>query len=159
MGSKIPLIIAIILVVAVVVLVIIFGPEKEGKEGVTPEEEGPTIEEGVEIAEEIYGVSGEIKEIKGKTLMVEAWIPLADVEAQPVKAIVKGVVTDETGIVKLKFPEITEETEEPVFPEETEMSFDELKVGERIDIATVDNISENIKNGTEFNISDIFIVE
>lgn len=157
MGSKIPLIIAIILVVAVVVLVIIFGPEKEGEEATTPE--GPTIEQGVEIAEEIYGFSGEIKEIKDKTLFVEAWIPLADVEAEPVKAMVKGVVTDQTEIVKLKFPEVEEDSEEPVFPEETEMSFDELKIGERIDIATIDNISENIKNNTEFNISDIFIVE
>lgn len=154
---NIPLIVVIVIVVVIVVLAIVFGGKKGGEEGTTPE--GPTIEEGIEIAEEIYGVSGEIKEIKGKTLIVEAWIPLADLEAEPVKAIVKGVVTDETEIVKLKFPEITEETEEPVFPEETEMSFDELKVGERIDIATVENISENIKKGTEFTINDIFIVE
>ena len=151
--DKIPLIIGIVLVIALIVLIIIFGGiEKEG-------EETSNLKD-VDIAEQIYGFSVEIKEIKGKTLTLEAWIPMADEEAEPIKTTVKAVVTDNTKIVKLKFPEnIPEDSEEPVYPEETKMSFDDLKVGEKIDIGTADNISENIKNGTEFEIKHIFIIE
>lgn len=150
--DKVPLIIVIVIVVALVVLVIIFGGKKQG------EEPGPKPEE-LAIAEEIYGFSAEIKEIKDKTLTLEGWIAMANPEEKPIRALVKVLVTDQTKIVKLKFPERVEGSDEPIYPEETEMSFDELKVGDKIDIASIENISENIKNQTEFVINDVFIIE
>ena len=152
MKAKLPLIIVIIVVVVLVVVAIVLGTlKKEGEEGTGLEKRA--------IAEEIYGFTAEIKEIKDKTLTLEGWIAMANAEEEPIKAIVKAVVTDETNIVKLKFPEILEGSEEPVYPKETKMSFDELKVGDKINIATIENISENIKNQTEFIINDIFIAE
>ncbi len=156
MKDKIPLIIILVIVVAIIVLAIVFGSKKEGEEG-TPETGG--LPEGVEIAEEIYGFSGEIKEIQDKTLLIEAKILMANPEEEAVETTVKAKVTDLTRIAKLKFPEIPEGSTEPVYPEETEMSFEELKVGDHVDISTIENISENIKNGTEFVVNDVFIVE
>lgn len=151
--DKIPLIIGIVLVIVLVVLIIIFG-------GIEKEGEKTSDLKDVGIAEQIYGFSAEIKEIKDRSLVLEAWIPMADVEQNPIKATIKATVTDNTKIVQLKFPEnILEGSEEPVYPEETEMSFDDLKVGEKIDIGTADNISEKIKDGTEFEIKHIFIIE
>lgn len=151
--AKLPLIIVIIVVVVLVVVAIVLGTLK--KEG---EEETTGLEKAA-IAEEIYGFTAEIKEIKDKTLTLEGWITMANTEEEPIKALVKAVVTDDTKIAKLKFPEILEDSEEPVYPKETEMSFDELKKGDKINIATIENISENIKNQTEFIINDIFIIE
>lgn len=155
--TNIPLIVVIVIIVVVVVLAIVLGGKKGG-EGPPGGPEGGSVLEA-NIAEEIYGFTAEIKEIKDKTLTLEGWIPMANIEEEPIKATVKALVTDETEIVKLKFPEITEGSEEPVYPEETEMSFDELKVGDKINIATIKNISDNIKNQTEFTVNDIFIVE
>lgn len=157
MKDKIPLIIVIVIVVAIIVLAIIFGAKKEGEEG-KPETEWPSLE-GVEIAEEIYGVSGEIKEVQDKTLLIEAKVLMANPEEEPATAMVKAKVTDLTRIAKLKFPEIPEGSTEPVYPEETKMSFEELKVGDQVDVSTIENISEDIKNGTEFITNDVFIVE
>jgi len=156
MKDKIPLIIIIVIVVAIVVLAIVFGGKKEGEEGL-PEIEG--LPEGVEIAEEIYGFSGEIKEIQDKTLLIQAKILMANPEEEATETMVKAKVTDKTRIAKLKFPEIPEGSTEPVYPKETEMSFEELKVGDKVDISTIENISENIKNGTEFIVNDVFIIE
>lgn len=159
MKKALPIIIVVIVIVVVVVLAIVLsGGKKEEttEEGIT---EVLSSLEDVAIAKEIYGFSGTIKEIKDKTFVLEAWISMEDENAAPVKTMVKAVVTDQTEITKLKFPEVPEDSDEPVFPEETAMSFDELKVGDEIDIATVDNISENIKNKTEFDLKHIFIIE
>lgn len=146
---KIPLIVVIIIVVALVVIAIIFGDvAKEGKQDLG------------NISKQIYGFSAEIKSIKGKTLSLEAWIPMADVEQNPIKASIKAIATDNTKIVRLKFPaNIPKDSKEPIYPEETKISFDDLKVGEKIDIGAADNISEKIKNKQEFEIKHIFIIE
>ena len=158
--TNIPLIIVIVVIVIVIVLAIVLGSKKGVEEETTiPEGERVSEEELAKISNEIYGFAAVVREVKGKTLVLDAWIASADIEEGPVKILIAGVVTDDTEIVKLEFPEIAEGSDEPVFPEETEMNFDELKPGDRIDIATIDNISENIKNQTEFNIDDIFIVE
>jgi heme/copper-type cytochrome/quinol oxidase subunit 2 len=161
--ERIPLIIAIVIVMAALIILAIAlitckkegGPETEG-----PATEGPVAEE-VAIAEEIYGISGEIKEVYlDRILSVEANILLADPMKEPIKQMVKIKVTDQTKILKLKFPEeIPEGSTEPIIPEETEISFDDLKVGDKIDIETINNISENIKNKTEIIASVINVVE
>lgn len=157
MTKKIPFIIIIILVIIVVALVIIFsGIKKEEEEA---EESQPEKEEPI-IAKEIYGLSGEIKETKAGALLVEAKILLADSGKEPIKEIIEIIISDETKIIKLKFPEeIPEGSIEPIFPEETEVGFDELKVGDKIDIKTAENVSENIKNKTEIEANVINIVE
>jgi hypothetical protein len=131
-----PFVIVIIVVLFILVAAaVVLGIKNKGK----PEE--PII------AEEFYGLSAEIKEIEGKILLAEANILLADSTKEPIKKTIKIVVTDETKILKLKFPEeIPEDSLEPVFPETTEIEFEELKVGDRIDVETSDNISENVKN-------------
>lgn len=162
--ERISLVIAIIIVmVALVVLAVVFNifEKEEGKpETGEPETEGPAVEE-VAIAEEIYGISGEIKEVYlDRILSVEANILLADPIKEPIKEMVRIKVTDQTKILKLKFPEeIPEGSTEPIIPEETEISFDDLKVGDKIDIETINNISENIKNKIEIIASVINIVE
>lgn len=131
-----PFVITIIVVVVILFIVAIFLVIKDKSK---PEE--PII------AEEFYGLSAEIKGIEGKSLLVEANILLADSTKEPAKKTIKIVATDETKILKLKFPEeIAEDSPEPVFPETTEIEFDELKIGDRIDIESSSNISENIKN-------------
>jgi len=143
--AKLPLIIAIIVAVVLIVLAVIFGGVKKGAP-----EKGISLKEA-DIAEEIYGFSAEIKEIKDNALTLEAWILMADAEEKPIKGIVKALVTDNTKIVKLKFPtNIPEGSEEPIFPEETQVSFGDLKAGDKIDVGTDENVSENIKNETEF---------
>lgn len=157
MKNKILLIIVVVIVIAIVILAIIFVGKKGGSEG-TSEAEGTSLE-GVEIAEEIYGFSAEIKEIKNKTLLLKAWVSLVDTKKDPVRPMVTAIVNEQTKIVRLKLPEIIEDNTEPIYPKETEMSFDELKVGDKIDIGTIENISEKIKNKTEFILSHIFIIE
>ena len=157
MAKKLLIIIVIILIVALVVLAIVFiNPKKEGEkveEEFKPEEETPAI------AEEIYGFSGEIKEIYlDKILSVETRILLADPEKEPIKEMVKIRVTDETKILKLKFPEkIPEGSTEPIFPEKTEISFSDLKVGDKIDIEIPDNVYEKIINKLEIVASTSII--
>jgi hypothetical protein len=162
MAKKLLIIIVIILIVALVVLAIVFiNPKKEGEveevkeaeEKVEPEEKGPAI------TEEIYGLSGEIKEVYlDRILLVEAKILLADPRKEPIKQIVKIKVTDETRILKLKFPEeIPEGSIEPIFPEKTEISFGDLKVGDKIDIEIPDNVYEKIINKLEIVASTSII--
>jgi FtsZ-interacting cell division protein ZipA len=150
--KNILLIMVIAIIVIVAILLIVFWIAKKEERGLQK------IEEVSGIAEEIHGFTAEIKEIKDKTLTLEGRIPMANSEEEPIKAVVKAIVTDETNIVKLKFPETPEGSEEPVYPEETKMSFEELKVGDKINIGTIENISENIKNQTEFTIDNIFIL-
>ncbi len=164
MAKKLLIIIVIILIVALVVLAIVFiNPKKEGEveeveevkeaeEKVEPEEKGPAI------TEEIYGLSGEIKEIKDRTLLVEVNILLTDPMKKPLRQTVKIVTTDETRILKLKFPEeIPEGSTEPIFPEKTEISFDDLKVGDKVDIEIPDNVYEKIINNLEIVASTSII--
>ena len=159
--KQIPLIIIIAVVVALMIVAIILGQLEKGREKAETSLETPRLsaEEKGRISTEIYGFSGEIKEIKDKTLLIEADILMANPAEKSIKAMVKAKVTDRTRIAKLKYPKIPEGSTEPVYPKETKMSFEELKVGNQVDISTIKNISEDIKNGNEFVVNDVFIVE
>lgn len=150
---KIPSIIAIIivLVAAAVVLVLVFNCGKK---------EGEPKAESLDIIDEVYGLYGEIKEIQDKALIVEALILLKDGEKEPIKQEVKILINEETNILKLKFPEeIPEDSTKPIYPKETKISFDDLEVGDKIDIKMAENVAENIKNKTEFAVSIINVIE
>lgn len=149
--TKKPFIIAIIILIIVLIVwvIIIVLSEKE----IEPGTETPVI------AEEIYGLSGEIKEIGDKTLLVEANILLANPEEGPIKETLEIVVTDETKILKLEFPEKIPEDSTEIFPEETEINFDNLKIGDKIDIETIDNVSGKIKDKIEIIAKSINVVE
>ena len=162
MSKKLSIIIVIILIVILAILAIIFVvPKEEGKEAEKEEEVKEEVqpeEESVVIAEEIFGFSGEIKEITADVLLVEASILLADPEKEPIKEIVKIKVTDETKIFKLKFPEeIPEGSTEPIFPEEVEIGIDDLKVGDKIDIEIPDDVYEKIMTKIEIVASTSII--
>jgi hypothetical protein len=144
-------IIAIIIAIAILVGWLIVS--EVIKRETPPETKEPAI------AEEIYGLSGEIREIKDKTLLVEAKILLANPEEGPIKETLKIVVANETKILKLEFPEEIPEDSTEIFPEKTEINFDNLKIGDRIDIETIDNVSGKIKDKIEIVASIINVVE
>ena len=160
MKAKLPLIIVIVIVIILIAVDIFLGGDKNnGNNGDNGKINDQSLKD-VEISSEIYGFSAEIKGIKDKTLTLEASILTTDESANPVKTTVRALVVDNTRIVKLSFPEeVPTDLDEPVYPEETELSFGELKVGDKIDVGAVNNVSENIKNGTEFELSHIFIIE
>lgn len=152
MLSKKTLIIIVVVVVVLVVLITAFVVVfKKPKTELEPE--------ALEIAEDIPGLAGVIKEIRDRTLLVEANILLTDLEKKPIKQIVKMVVNDETKISKLEFPIEISAGSEPVSPKEIEISFNDLRIGDRINVLTVSNVSENIKNKTEFAVKAINVVE
>jgi uncharacterized membrane protein YdfJ with MMPL/SSD domain len=153
---KLSILIAIIVVIALVVLAIILVPNT--KLGRGPEIKITPLND-VSIAKEIYGFSGEIKVIKGKVLTLEASIPLADESAGLTKAIVKVAVNDQTKLVKMKFPAQPTEKNEPVFPEETTLNFSELKLGDKVNVAFPENVSDKLKAGEQLIANDLFIVE
>jgi len=153
MNKKILSILAIVVIVAIVVVAIILLYENQST--------GPTGSDVKnEIAKEIYGLTGTIKKIKGKTLTLEALIPPVDAQKSQVGATIKTTVTDQTKIVKIKFPEdVATDSKEPVYPEETVLNFSDLKVGDKIDIGMTENVYEKIINQTEFDINTIYIIE
>jgi len=154
--AKIVLVIIIIVIIVFAVLKFVLLPRKTTLN--TNPTGGGAI--NIEIAKEIYGFSAEIKAINGKTLTLDASIPLADTTKTPEKISVKAVVDDTTKIVKLKFPkDIPADSKAPVYPEETPLNFSDLKVGDKINVAVASNVSDNIKNGTEITLTTIFIVE
>ena len=150
------LIIVIVVIIAAVVLAVVLT----GKKGPGGEEgKGKPIEEGVVIATEIYGFSAQITGIKDKTLSLDASILLADATQAPITVPIKVSVTDETKITKLEFPtDIPEGSTEPIYPKETALSLNDLKVGDKIHAVALNNVSENIKNGTEFPLREILMV-
>ncbi len=149
------LIIAIVAVIAAVVLAIFIAPPKIGP---GKNQAGAGEITNVEIASEIYGFTGEIKEIKDNTLTLEATIPLADAQKEPTKITLTALVTDQTKIIKLKFPTEIKDKTKPVYPEETVMKLSNLKVGDKIDVAAINNLSEKIQNNTEFSLDRILII-
>jgi len=151
MNKKILLIIVAVLIIAIVAVVVI---TKSGKQNGTSDNKSL---KNVEIAKEIYGFSAVIKKIDDKVLTLEGSIPVAS--GEPVKATVKALVTDQTKIASLKFPTEIKDKTKPVYPEETALKLSDLKVGDNINIASVINISDNIKNNTQFSLNSIFIIE
>lgn len=112
-----------------------------------------------DIMKEIYGFSATIKKIDNNILTLEASIPLADMTQMPASTTLKITVDDQTQITKLKFPTEITDTTQPIYPKETQIQLSDLKLGDIINVSSAVNIYENLKNGTEFAITSIFITE
>jgi len=155
MKIKTPTLIIIIVLIVLIVSAIIFNGYKKPSPS-------PGSEEAV-IAEEIFGVSGTIEDIRQDSLTLNAVILLQDASREPIKKSIKVSINDETKIYKLEFPDpknlTQEQIESGVQPKETKLSLSDLKKGNTIDIRTEENISENIKNNTSFTASVINVVE
>ena len=157
MSKNALLMIVIVLLIAVIVLAIIFFGNKEQKEETgepTQSEEEANLEE-INVANEIYGVSGEIKTVEGDVITIKALIPVASDE-EAAMATLKVKVTDSTEIVKLQIPEGGDEFS---VPEKVALSLEDLKTGDKIDIIAAENIAESVKNQTEFTAGTINVVE
>ena len=158
--AKIILIAVIVIIIAIVVVAIVTKPGgKNGtnNNGTNNSSNNNNTLKNVEIAKEIYGFSATIQKINDKVLTLEGSIPV--VAGDPTKVTITALVTDQTKIVKLKFPaEITDKTK-PVYPQETPLKLSDLAVGENINVASATNVSDNLKNGTQFSLTSIFVVE
>jgi hypothetical protein len=142
--------IVIILVVAIVVVIVITKP---GAQNTT----NNNSLKNVDIVKEIYGFSATIKKIDDKTLTIEGSIPT--ISGPTIKTTIATLVTDQTKIVKLKFPTEIKDKTKPIYPEETILKLSDLKIGDNINVASTANVSDNIKNGTQFILTGIFIIE
>jgi len=151
--TKIILIAIIVVVIAVVVVAIVIKPIKQN--GTNNTSDNNSLK-SAEIAKEFYGFSAVIKGIDDKTLTLEGSIPAAS--GEPVKRTVEALVTDQTKIAQLKFPTEIKDKTKPVIPEEIVLKLSDLKVGDSIDVASATNISDNIKNGTQFSLTNIFFI-
>lgn len=151
MKTKIILLaIIVVLVVAIVIVVVVVKPSKQN---ITNNDDAL---KKTEIAKEIYGFSATIKKIDDKILTLEGSIPV--VSGSPIKTTLTALITDQTKIVKLKFPTEIKDKTKPIYPEETTLKLSDLKIGDSINVASAINISDNIKNNTQFSITSIFIV-
>ena len=153
MKIKAPILIAIIVLIILVILAIVFGGYRK-----TP----PLGQEGVVISKEIYGISGTIESIGQNALIVDALILLEDPSKAPIRQKVNVLVNNETELLTLQFPDpedIPKGSTKPIYPEETEIKFSELKVGDNIDIQAKENISQKIQNKTSFTASVINVVK
>ena len=153
MKIKTPILIAIIVLIILVILAIVFSGYKK-----TP----PPGQEEVMISKEIYGISGTIESIGQNALIVNALILLEDSSKPPITQRVNVVVNQDTKILALKFPDpkdIPTGSTKPIYPQETEIKFSELKVGDNIDIQAKENISEKIKSNDSITASVINVVK
>ncbi len=143
-------IILIILIIAVAVLKIISMVIN-----VFPLSEKPVL------PDEIYGLSGKIIVIQDNVLTVEALILLKDAAKEPIKQDVGVVIDDKTKIFKLEFPKPDQlpKNTKSINPKATMIRLSDLKVGDKINVQTAANISDNIKNHTEFTAKNITVVE
>ena len=146
---KLTLLIIIIVVIALVVAALIINPGILGNKSL----------KNADIMKEIYGFSATIKKIDNNTLTLEASIPLADLTQVPTSTTLKITVDDQTQITKLKFPTEITDTTKPIYPKETQIQLSDLEPGDVISVSSAVNIYENLKNGTEFTITGIFITE
>lgn len=149
MKIKTPLLIIIILVVILIVLAIIFSIF------------GLLKKEKFSIPDEVFGLSGTIKEIKENILIIDAVILQKD-NTQPINQKMKVLINDETKIYKLQFPQagtLKENDTQGIQPIVIEIKLADLKNGEKVNIQTKENISANIKNKTPFTASIIDVAE
>ena len=153
MPNKKTIIILMVLIVALVVFAIVFKipKEKELEETNGIQENEPKIEE-MDLASEIYAVSGEITEIKDKGLRIKALIPLALEEREPILVTISITINENTKMIKIKSPE-------GAMPEETDISLNDLEIGNIIDVGTNENISDKIKNNKEFTADYLYFSE
>jgi len=149
---KISLLIIIIVVIALIAVAVILMLSDQ-----------PGISDNkikdLDIAKEIYGFAGEIKKIEGKTLTLAALIPLTDFTIEPAKTTIEITIDDQTRIARLKFPKNIQSGTKSIYPKETIIGLSDLKVGDNINISSKTNIYDNLKNGTDFVVNDIFITE
>jgi hypothetical protein len=112
-----------------------------------------------EIIKEIYGLAGNIKEIKDNTLTIETSVPLLDLTQGAIKTTLIMTVNDQTTISKIKIPtEILDKTK-PIHPEEIMLKLADLKIGDEITISCAENIIENIQTDKPIIIKNIFVTE
>jgi len=151
---KTPTLIIIIVLLLLIIFAVIFGGYKKPSPQPGPEE--------VVIAKEIYGISGTIESIHQNALIVDALILLKDPSKTPIRQKVNVLVNNEVKILVLKFPDpedIPKGSTKPIYPPETEIKFNELKVGDKIDIQAKENISEKIKSNDSITASVINVIE
>jgi hypothetical protein len=110
-----------------------------------------------EIIQEIYGFSAVIKNINNRTLTLEGTIPTTD--GSITQGMAKAIITDQTEIAKLKFPNTTENKSEQILPQKINIKLNELKVGDNVNIVSIKNIYDSLKNNTSFLLDKIFIIE
>jgi len=148
------ILIAVIIILLILAIILVPTKKKEG-------EQEPIITslKDVNIAQEIYGFSGQIKAIKDKVLVLEASILLAGETAELTKANVKIAIADQTKLTKMKFPKEPTEEDKPVFPEETPLNFSELKVEDRVNVVFIENVSDKLKAGEQLTAKGLFIIE
>jgi len=149
---KIPLLIIIVVVIILLVTALVLMLNDQ------PRISDNKIE-NLDIAKEIYGFPGEIKEIKDKTLTLAALIPLVDLTQELVKTTIEIKIDDQTKITKLIFPTEIKDNTEQIYPEEVSLQLSDLKVGDNINISSKVNIYDSLKNGTDFVVTDIFVIE
>jgi hypothetical protein len=138
------LIVIIVILVISIIGVIVFG----GKKGTTNQGNKPTL------PKEAYGLSGTITNIGEKEIYIDATIVFTDGsnETQPKKIM----VDENTTITALEFPKITPENRnKPPEPKETEIEFIDLKVGDKIEAIT----KENIVGKEEFRAESIKVIK
>lgn len=147
--TKTLLIIIVIIVIAVlIILAIVFGS------GIKKQGEGPPETEEPPLLEEIYGLSGKITAINENAFWIDAVILFVDGTSK--KEPRKVLVDENTKIIKLEFPKkITpEDRTKPIIPQETEINFSDLKIGDKIDAAS----QKNIQGKTEFLAKTINVI-
>lgn len=131
--KKKPLFIILIclIIIAVVFGIVILTKQKPEAEKTLPEES--------------YGLSGTIKALEGNSFTIDAIIIFTDGTNQIES---KKILTDEnTKINKLEFPKISAENRtKPIEPRKTEIKFSDLKVGDKIDATS----KENVQGKNEF---------
>lgn len=147
MPTKKLIIIVAVVVVIVVAAAMILGATK--KENPPPAEE-PTL------PEEVYGLSGTITNIEEKAILIDAIIIYTDGSR---KNETKKILVDEnTKITTLEFPKINPEDRSKLIidqPEEIEIEFSDLKIGDKIEAMT----DENIVGKDEFRAKSINVIK
>ena len=110
------------------------------------------------IQSEIFGVSGTITSIGNDYIIIKSNIPSS--ENEPIEIELKVFVGDATPIYKLEFPDpaTIKKDEAGIQPKQTEITINDLKVNDKVNIEVDKNISENIKTETPFTASTISVI-
>ena len=150
--------IIIIVIVACVILgsfILCYLPEKKpvGPQQ-PPEEETPAEEEKITTPTVIYNLAGSIEEIRERIIVFEAVIPQIGEGNQliPKKETRRVLVGLGTEIYSLNYV-LHEETGKKI-PKETKLSFEDLKVGDYVEVIS----SENIRDKEEFGATKIRVL-
>lgn len=141
------LITLVVIIVLVAGAIILFPNRKEG---------APL--KNANIIKDLYGFSGMIKAIKEKTLTLSASIPSAEENVSLIKADVKILIDEQTRIYGIKFPKTAPEKDKPIETTEIPLNFNDLSIGDTINVSFVENISDKIKAGEQLVAKDLFII-